>query len=249
MARSPVWKSIADTLAGEIAAGQYHPGDKLPSEAVLAARFGVNRHTVRHALAALAEAGTVRSRRGAGVFVASRPTDYALGLRVRFHQNITASGRTPSRRLTLTETRAANREEAGALRLAPGSAVHVVEGVSLVDGQPVAVFRSVFDAGRFPDLLRHVVEIPSVTAALAQCGLRDYTRASTRLTAELAPAVMALALQVSEGAPVLRSVGVNVDREGVPVEFGTTWFAGDRVTLTLRPEDALALDQPAAQPA
>ncbi|REG39584.1 phosphonate metabolism transcriptional regulator PhnF (plasmid) [Paracoccus versutus] len=237
MARSPIWKSIADTLAAEIAEGHYRPGDKLPSEAVLAARFGVNRHTVRHALAALAEAGTLRSRRGAGVFVAARPTDYPLGLRVRFHQNITASGRTPSRRLTLAETRAANAEEAEALHLAPGSPVHVVEGVSLVDGQPVAAFRSVFDAGRFPELLRHVAAIPSVTAALAECGLKDYTRASTRLTAELAPAVMALALEVPEGAPMLRSVAVNVDAGGVPVEYGTTWFAGDRVTLTLRPED------------
>lgn len=237
MGRSPIWKSIADTLAAEIAGSHYHPGDRLPSEAVLAARFGVNRHTVRHALAALAEAGTVRSRRGAGVFVAARPTDYPLGRRVRFHQNVVASGRAPSRRLTLTETRGANAQEAEALHLAPGAMVHAVEGVSLVDGQPVAVFRSVFDAGRFPDLLRHVAAIPSITAALAECGLTDYTRASTRLTAELAPATMALALEVAEGAPVLRSVAVNVDAAGVPVEHGTTWFAGDRVTLTLRPED------------
>ena len=101
MTRPAIWKSIADNLAAEIAEGHYHPGDRLPTEAELAARFGVNRHTVRHALSALAEAGTVRSRRGAGVFVAARPTDYALGRRVRFHQNVAASGRTPSRRLTL----------------------------------------------------------------------------------------------------------------------------------------------------
>ncbi|WP_309665628.1 UTRA domain-containing protein, partial [Tabrizicola sp.] len=55
-------------------------------------------------------------------------------------------------------------------------------------------------------------------------------------TAKLAAPVIALALQVSEGAPILRSVSVNVDERGVPVEFGTTWFAGDRVTLTVTPE-------------
>ena len=70
-------------------------------------------------------------------------------------------------------------------------------------------------------------------AALASCGLSDYTRAETRITAKSAPAVLALALQVVEGAPVLRSVAINVDSGGVPVEFGTTWFAGDRVTLTV----------------
>lgn len=231
-----IWKSIADTLGAEIAAGHYRPGDRLPSEAELSARFGVNRHTVRHATASMIEAGTLRTRRGAGVFVASVPTDYPLGRRVRFHQNVAASGRTASRRLTLLDTRAAGAKEAEALCLPPGASVHVVEGVSLVDGQPMAVFRSVFDAGRFPDLLGHLQAQQSVTRALSQCGLADYTRAETRLTAKIAPATMALALELPPRSPVLRSVSINVDAEGRPVEYGTTWFAGDRVTLTVNPD-------------
>ncbi|WP_028028836.1 phosphonate metabolism transcriptional regulator PhnF [Gemmobacter nectariphilus] len=236
MARAPIWTSIADTLSAEIAQGHYRPGERLPTETALAARFGVNRHTVRHALSALVEAGTIRTRRGAGVFVTARPTDYPLGRRVRFHQNVTDSGRTPSRRLTLLDTRAADAKEAEALHLAPGAPVHVVEGLSLVDGQPVAAFRSVFDAARFPDFLVHMQDLQSITAALAACGLADYTRAQTRLTAKLAPPVLALALELPEGAPLLRSVAVNVDAGGRPVEYGTTWFAGDRVTLTVTPE-------------
>ncbi len=78
----------------------------------------------------------------------------------------------------------------------------------------------------------------SVTAALAACGLTDYTRRDTRLTAKLADPVLALALQIRPGAPVLRSVAVNVDGAGLPVEFGTTWFAGDRVTLTVAADQA-----------
>ncbi|MGN7868598.1 phosphonate metabolism transcriptional regulator PhnF [Paracoccus sp. 22332] len=236
MTRQPIWKSIADSLRAEIAAGHYRSGDRLPTETELAARFGVNRHTVRHAIASLAETGVLRTRRGAGVFVASAPTDYPLGRRVRFHQNVAASGRTASRRVTLLDTRAADAKEAEALRLAPGAPVHVFEGVSLVDGQPVAVFRSVFDATRFPGLLAHLKAEPSVTRALAQSGLADYTRAETRLTAKTAPATMALTLELPQGAPVLRSVAVNVDAQGVPVEYGTTWFAGDRVTLTVSPD-------------
>lgn len=236
MARAALWRSIQDTLQAEIAQGQYQPGDKLPSEAELSARFGVNRHTVRHALAALAESGIVRSRRGAGVFVSARPTDYALGRRVRFHQAVAASGRTPSRRITRRETRIASQKEALGLRLAESALVHVVEGISEIDGQPVAFFRSVFDARRFPDVLRHIEATHSVTQALAASGLQDYTRAETRLTAKAAPAVLALSLQIAEGAPLLRSVAINVDAEGVPVEYGTTWFAGERVTLTVQPE-------------
>jgi GntR family phosphonate transport system transcriptional regulator len=228
-----LWSAIAATLTSEIAANHYRPGDKLPTEAALAARFGVNRHTVRHALAALAERGLVHSRRGAGVFVAQRPTDYSLGRRVRFHQNVLAAGQTPSRRISRGETRPCDAEEARALRLGAGDPVHVVEGVSLADDQPIAAFRSVFPAARFPGLIRQVEATGSITAALAASGLTDYTRAETRLTAQLADAVLALALGVRPGAPVLRTVAVNVDPKGAPVEHGTTWFAGERVTLTV----------------
>lgn len=236
MARSAIWKSIVDTLSAEIAEGHYKPGNKLPTEAQLAARFGVNRHTVRHALAALAEAGTVHSRRGAGVFVTIQPTDYAIGRRVRFQQNLAASGRMASRHISLMETRACGEKEAEALQLAPGDPVHVVEGVSLADGVPLALFRSVFPADRLPGFLQAVAGRKSITEALAECGIADYTRAQTRLTAKLARPVQALTLQIAEAAPILRSVSINVTEDGQPIEYGITWFAGDRVSLTMAPE-------------
>ena len=231
--KEALWAAIAATLTAEIAGGHYRPGDRLPTEAALSARFGVNRHTVRHALGTLAERGLVHSRRGAGVFVAHRPTDYPLGRRVRFHRNVLAAGQTPSRRISRDETRPCDAEEARALRLRRGDRVHVVEGVSLADDQPIAAFRSVFPAARFPGLLAAVRETGSITRALAAAGLTDYTRAETRLTAQLADPVLAVALVIRPGAPVLRTVAVNVDPEGVPVEHGTTWFAGERVTLTV----------------
>jgi GntR family phosphonate transport system transcriptional regulator len=233
MPRSAVWKEIAEILSAEIAEGRYRPGDKLPTEAALSARFGVNRHTVRHALAALAEAGTLHSRRGAGVFVMARPTEYALGRRVRFRENIAAAGRTPSRTITRAETVPGTATEAAALGLETGAMVHVIEGVSLADGQPLAAFRSVFPAARLPGFLARAKEAGSITEALAACGIADYTRAVTRITAKLAPPVLALTLQVPQGAPVLRTRAVNLDGAGQPLEFGTTWFAADRVTLTV----------------
>ncbi|MBC2836867.1 phosphonate metabolism transcriptional regulator PhnF [Paragemmobacter straminiformis] len=233
MARAAIWADIAATLSGEIGQGFYPKGSKIPTEAELAARFGVNRHTVRHALAELAAKGLVVSRRGAGVFVASRPTDYAIGRRVRFNENVTAFGQTPSRELTRLETRPAAAHEAAALGLAALAAVHVVEGVSLADGQPLAMFRSVFPAARFPALLQALGAVPSITAALAAAGVTDYVRTSTRVTAKLAKPVQALRLRVPEGAPILRTEAINADAAGVPVEYGVTWFAGDRVTLTM----------------
>lgn len=236
MPRSPIWRAIAQTLTDDIAQGHYAPGDRLPTEAECAARFGVNRHTVRHALAALAEQGLIHTRRGSGAFVAARPADYALGRRTRFHQNLAAAGRSPARQITRAETRPCDRGEAAALALPPGAAVHVIEGISSADGVPLAMFQSVFPAARLPGLLGRLGETASITAALAGEGVADYTRASTRLTAVAAPATLALHLRLAEGAPVLRSTSVNVDAAGQPVEFGTTWFAGDRVTLTVTPD-------------
>jgi GntR family phosphonate transport system transcriptional regulator len=134
------------------------------------------------------------------------------------------------------ETRKADAREAEALALHNGAEVHVFEGLSLADGVPLAMFRSVFPAARFPGLPSRLAEVASVTAALAAEGLPDYTRASTRLTAKAAHGTLALQLRLAEGAPILRSVAVNVDAAGVPVEYGHTWFAGDRVTLTVTPE-------------
>jgi GntR family transcriptional regulator, phosphonate transport system regulatory protein len=236
LARSALWREIAETLQAEIARGHFPPGSRLPTEADLSARFGVNRHTVRHALADLATRGLVLARRGAGVFVTGRATDYPLGRRVRFHQAITAAGQVPSRDLTRIETRPADAHEADLLSLNPGALVHVVEGVSKADGQPLAAFRSVFPAARFPDLPAALSQTNSITEALSHSGLTDYTRAFTRLTAKAAKPMLALSLQLKEGAPVLRSVSVNIDAAGQPVEYGTTWFAGDRVTLTVEPD-------------
>jgi GntR family phosphonate transport system transcriptional regulator len=235
--RPTIWTTIADTLAGEIAAGRYAAGDRLPSEALLAARFGVNRHTLRRAVAALAARGLVASRRGAGVFVAQgRRLDYPLGRRVRFHATVAAQGATPGRTVQATETRRADLREAAALALAPGDAVHSCEGISHADGVPIALFRSVFPAARFPGLTAALAGSGSVTRALAECGLSDYTRAETRLEATTADPTQALRLRLAEGAPLLHSIAVNVDPSGAPVEYGETWFAGDRVTLRVAPE-------------
>ncbi|SRR6056297_1582667 len=233
MGRSPLWTAIRDRLADEIAHGHYAPGDRLPTEAQLSDRFGVNRHTVRRALAALAERGTVHARRGAGVFVRHRPTPYPIGQRVRFHQNLLAAGRVPEKRILHLETRQADPREARALHLPDAAQVHVYEGLSLSDGAPMALFRSVFPAARFPRMLDDLRTSQSVTASFAAHGLTDYTRSFTEVTAKRAPATTAAHLQLAAGDPILRTISVNIDPDGAPVEYGRTWFAGDRVALTL----------------
>lgn len=231
--KTPIWQAIADALRSDLSEGRYAPGDKLPTEAALAERFGVNRHTVRHGISALTEEGLIRTRRGSGAFVAATPTDYPIGQRVRFHENLIAAGRRPEKCVLQVEERAATPGDAKALHIAPGDPVCAYHGLSLADGQPIAVFESQFPLQRLAGITDALNRISSVTEALRSIGISDYTRASTRLTAVRATATQALHLHLSEGDPLLKSSGVNVDENNIPVEFGRTWFSGDRVTLTL----------------
>lgn len=231
--KTPIWKAIANALRDDLAEGRYGPGDKLPTEAALAGRFGVNRHTVRHGISVLVEEGLVRTRRGAGAFVAATPTNYPIGKRVRFHENLIAAGRRPEKRVLALDERAATAGEAQALQIKAGDPVCAYHGLSLADGQPIAVFDSLFPILRLPRIVAALKDTSSVTQALSIAGIDDYTRASTRLTAVRATATQALLLRIAEGDPLLRSSSLNQSGCGQPLEYGRTWFAGDRVTLTL----------------
>jgi GntR family phosphonate transport system transcriptional regulator len=231
LGRPALWTSIRDHLADEIAKGHYAPGDRLPTEAQLAGRFGVNRHTVRRALADLAGAGTVHARRGAGVFVQHRQMPYPIGKRVRFHQNLLAAGRVPEKRDLMLQTRAASPQEAEALGLRKGARVHVYEGLSLSDEVPIALFRSVFPADRLPDMLEALRDTGSVTAAFAAPRDRRLHPRAHRDHGETRRRDAGRAIAAGPGAPILRSVGVNVDADGTA--------AGIRAHLVRRrPRDA-----------
>ena len=236
MTRATVWAAIAETLRTEIGAGHYQPGERLPTEAALSGRFGVNRHAVRRAVADLAEAGLVRARRGAGVFVTAQPTDYPIGRRVRFHRNIAATGRLPRKRMLHIETRVANALEAEALGLTPGAKVVACEGVSMMETTPLALFQSTFPLERVPGLAHTLREVCSVTEALALNGVPDFLRRETRVDADAASAAQASLLDLRAGDLLLRTIGINIEPDGVPIEHGITWFAAARVTLTFAPD-------------
>jgi GntR family phosphonate transport system transcriptional regulator len=236
---APIWQEIREALGNDIAKGRYPPAGKLPSEADLAARFGVNRHTVRRALADLREAGLVHARRGAGVFVTSQTIAYRLGRRTRFTQNLREAGHTGARRILRIETLPATSEDAQRLDIGKGDPVHVTETVSLIDGVPAMYGRGLFPAAAlaaFPETFR---ASGSITEALAASGIDDYRRAWTRLTAERARAEIARHLHVTDGAPLLRTVSLNVTAEGSPIEFARSWICADRVELLIE-DDAAA---------
>jgi DNA-binding FadR family transcriptional regulator len=73
---SPLVEQAAERLRAQITGGHWPVGTRLPGETTLAKELGVGRSTVREALRALAGAGLVQPRQGAGVFViATEPAE------------------------------------------------------------------------------------------------------------------------------------------------------------------------------
>ena len=139
----------------------------------------------------------------------------------------------PEKTVLRLETRPCDAAEAQALDLPPGAPVVVYEGLSLAGRAPIAQFRSIFPESRVPGLSKTLEEVASVTEALRRHGIPDYIRAETRVTAVRADATQALHLRLREGDPLIRTTSVNREPGGPPIEYGITWFAGDRVTLTV----------------
>lgn len=69
---------IIDRLVGMIVAGDYRPGDQIPTENELSALLGVGRNSVREAIKVLIYLGVLEIRRAEGTFVCEKSSDKML---------------------------------------------------------------------------------------------------------------------------------------------------------------------------
>src|SRR5215510_9537366 len=145
-----LWRRIADELEQSIAGGRFEPGSRLPGEIDLAATFGVNRHTVRRAIAALAERGLVRAERGSGTYVEPPRIAYPIRARTRFSEIVGAAGRAVTGRLMASAVEPAEGEIARRLKVRPGTSVVRLELLRHADRIPLCAATSWLPAERFP---------------------------------------------------------------------------------------------------
>lgn len=235
--RDSFWSRIAQQLADAIGQGQYTPGERLPSEHALAEQFGVNRHTIRRSLAHLGQRGLVRSTQGRGTFVEAFAVDLALGKRTRHRQSLAQAGVRGGLQILQSRQVLALADQAQALKVSVGSPLLCLQVLGEGAGQPLHVSERYFPLPRFAGLADAVARSGSITDAFAQHGVSDYQRQESRISARMpSPEVAALLRQVNT-RPVLLVSSVNVDPEGVPIEFALAWFAGDRVTLTVKNDE------------
>ncbi len=228
-----LWRRVADELERGIATGSYQPGTKLPGELDIAARLRVNRHTVRRAIAALAERGLVRAERGSGTYVEGERLAYPIHARTRFSEIVGATGRTVSGRLIGSALESADAEIASRLRLKPGASVVRIDLLRHADRVPISAATSWLPARRFADAARVYAATQSMTKTLAHFGVSDYVRKSTRVAAAIVDASDALRLEIAPGRPVLSVHSVDADSEDCPVLTTHTRFAADRLELVV----------------
>lgn len=231
--RESFWTRIAGELAEAIGRGVYAPGQRLPSEHALAEQYGVNRHTIRRSLASLCSQGLVRISQGSGTYVEDFAVDLALGKRTRHHQNLAQAGLRGGLQVLAARTVRATAAQARALQVPARSPLLWLRVLGEAEQQPLQISERWFPLPRFAGLEAVVRETGSITAGFAAHGVADYTRRESRITALMPDAEVAAGLKQAQSRPVLQVESVNVDAQGVPIEYATAWFAGDRVKLTV----------------
>ena len=197
----PLYHQLAEALFAQIQAGEYLPGQRIPSEHALAERFGVGRPTVRQATDALIQRGMLQRRRGSGTFVRSVPAQVDLfslaGTLVSFEDR----GIALSSELCGRPHKLRVREPGHPL---DGRDCTHIERLSRVDGEPVLLEEFDFDAERFPGLLRLRRKHRSISTLIQDhFKLRLQSAEQTFRCAPLDASRAAL-LGLTGGTPILR---------------------------------------------
>jgi GntR family transcriptional regulator len=203
----PLYGQIKTLILQRMQAGEWQPGDMIPSEIELAARFGVSQGTVRKAVDALAAENHVVRRQGKGTFVATHTEQAAQYRFLRLMPDLgerAAQGPT-QRRVLVCERQRASAEVARALDLRAGETVVHARRVLLLAGVPTIIEDAWLAGPAFRTLTAAQLEsYPGSSYALyeAECGVR-MLRAQERIKAVAADDESAGLLQVAPGTPLL----------------------------------------------
>jgi GntR family phosphonate transport system transcriptional regulator len=229
-----LWRQIADRIRASINHGDFDELGMVPPETALALQFGVNRHTVRSALAALGQEGVVRAVQGRGTMIERKEKlNFPISKRTRFSQGIGDQAREARSIFVDAADEAAGAEIARWLKIPAGTPVVRLETVGTADKRPVSRGTSWFPAARFATMGETYRRTGSITRAFSELGLADYVRATTEITAMHAETADIADLELSPGAIVMMTRALNTDLEGAPVQYSITRFAADRVQFTI----------------
>ena len=226
------YQEIAARLEQELRQ-HYRCGDYLPAEHQLAARFEVNRHTLRRAIDQLVERGWVQRRQGVGVLVLTRPFDYPLNAQARFSQNLLDQGSHPTSEKLLAVLRPASSHIADALSINEGDNVIHLRTLRRVNGIALCQIDHYFsDLSLWP--LLQGFNSGSLHDYLRQQSGLTLLRTQTRISARRAQAKESKVLEIPNMAPLLCVRTLN-HREGEEhaAEYSVSLTRADMIEFTM----------------
>ena len=133
----PLHHQVYLDLRAALEAGEWRPGDQLPPERELAARYGCSLITVRRALMELTREHRLERTRGRGTFVTRPPIELELDGAMSFTEEMQVRGRDPQTRVVSSRTKPADPPVAAALGLPAEAPVFYLERLRLADGEPL----------------------------------------------------------------------------------------------------------------
>ena len=217
---SPLYAQVRARLIEAIAAGEWQPGEAIPSEADLARAFGVAIGTIRKAVDALVAERALVRRQGRGTFVTAHE-----GSRLLFHffHIVAGDGRkvVPQVSTVGFERDRATRETAAALAIAPHDKVVRIRNVLSLEGRARIVDDITLPAELFPGLTEKVFVARNNTIYnlyQSRFGI-NVLRTDERLRAVLADEGLAALIGVAPGAPLLEIRRVALTFRDRPVEL------------------------------
>lgn len=239
------YQQVADHLREAIVAGEYPPGQALPSESVLAEQYGLNRTTINKAVRLLATQGLVTVEHGRGAFVrtqrpvmhisASYVTQVGDQSRASWGSEAERHGMRGTQELTHVGEVAAEEDVADLLGIEPGSTVVVRRRVMSLDDEPVQLADSYYplDLVQGAPIAEPRKLLGGTVAALERLGLQlgDFEE---HVSARAATPEERQTLSLAEGVPVLVLIRTTYTTDGRSVEVSRAVLAADRHKLTFR---------------
>jgi GntR family transcriptional regulator len=227
----PLYQQLYEILRARITAGEWRPGDMIPSEPELMAAYGVSRITLRQVLEMLVRDGSIVREQGRGSFVA-RPTLEKGMVRIfSFTEDMRQRGITPRTVVLAAEIVPASPEMADRMEIRPDEELVRLKRLRLAEDEPLAIEESHLVHRFCPGLLRYDFTVQSLREVMArEYGVR-WSRARQTIRAIHAGEETAALLRVAPSAPLLFIERVSYAQNNAPVEFLRIQYRGDRYAL------------------
>ena len=217
---SPLYRQIKDLLIRSLEAGEWGPGDAIPSEGELASRFNVSQGTVRKAIDEMASENLLVRRQGKGTFVATHDDPRSFYRFLRLVPDDGSAAHAVSVPLSC-EAGMANPEVAAVLGIRAGDPVIHVERILRFDGEAVVFDRIDLAGDLFAGL--SLESLSGGERSLYSLFESDYgvrmINAQERLRAVAADERSAGLLGVAPGAPLLLVERIAYTYGNKPVEW------------------------------